>query len=410
MWERVERSRQDGDTAFFMELLYLGELVTKLAVSGVLSGVADDRERHRYRQLHRLVRADGLGGWPEVLDEILTGPTSLHLVPGAREAQKQMNERVDRSSWQHEAVSLVHRTLVDLGVKTDDVGIKVDLQKWFVRFAALRNRTRGHGAVSAAEAGRLYLHLEPSLRLITDRLLVFQRPWAYLHRNLSRKYRVTPLTATGNEAFGHLKSTITGHFEDGVYVDLGEPLRVPFVYSNPEATDFFLPNGAFNGRRFEIISYVTNQTRDEEAAPFLAPATDLPKSETDGRPALDVQGQCFGNLPMCPRDYVSRPGVEAELYSLLTDDRHPIVTLAGRGGIGKTSLALAVLHRVAEATRFSVVLWLSARDVDLLPIGPKPVAPQVLTTMDMAREVVRLLSPGAAGTKGSNRSTTSRRC
>src|SRR5207248_1046027 len=104
-----------------------------------------------------------------------------------------------------------------------------------------------------------------------------------LHRNLSGKYRVTPFTATANEAFVHLKSTTTAQLEDGVYVDFGEPLRVPFLYSNPEATDFFLPNGAFNGRRFEIISYVTNQTRDEDAAPFLAPATDLPKSETDGR-------------------------------------------------------------------------------------------------------------------------------
>jgi hypothetical protein len=113
-----------------MELLYLGELVTKLTVAAILSAVADDRERHRYRQLHRLVRADGLGEWGLALDEILTGPTSAHLVPEARECQKQLTERLDRTAWQYGAVALVHDCLSILDVKVDDVPIKVDLQKY----------------------------------------------------------------------------------------------------------------------------------------------------------------------------------------------------------------------------------------------------------------------------------------
>jgi hypothetical protein len=36
-----------------------------------------------------------LGGCPEALDEILTGPASLHIEPVAREARKEMNELTD---------------------------------------------------------------------------------------------------------------------------------------------------------------------------------------------------------------------------------------------------------------------------------------------------------------------------
>jgi hypothetical protein len=43
MWKRAERARQDGDTAPSMKRLYLAELVTKVAVSGMLRAAVDDR-------------------------------------------------------------------------------------------------------------------------------------------------------------------------------------------------------------------------------------------------------------------------------------------------------------------------------------------------------------------------------
>lgn len=55
MWSRVENSRQDSDSAFFMELMYLGELLTKSLVAAMAAAVQDGNNRHRYRLLHRLV-------------------------------------------------------------------------------------------------------------------------------------------------------------------------------------------------------------------------------------------------------------------------------------------------------------------------------------------------------------------
>jgi len=72
---------------------------------------------------------------------------------------------------------------------------------------------------------------------------------------------------------------------------------------------------------------------------------------------------------------------------VLLSDRHPVVTLVGRGGIGKTSLALKVLHSIADEDRYFAITWFSARDIELLPEGPKLVTPHVLTPEDMAPRV-----------------------
>jgi hypothetical protein len=400
MWERVNRSREDGDTALFMELLYLGELITKLTIAAAVSTVGDDRDRHRYRQLHRLVRADGLGEWALVLDEVLTGATAQHIIAGARDAHRQLTERISQGSWQYDSVRELDDCLCLLASDGEELPLKVDGRRWFTLFSALRNRTRGHGALSAPLAGRLCVKLERSSRVVAEQLALLNAPWVYLHRNLSGKYRVTELIPGGAAPFAHLKASNTAHLKDGVHVWFGEPLRVDLIQSDAEATDFYLPNGNFNGKRFELISYITNDLRDADASPYLSPATALPASETEGNPVLDVQGEAFANLPPCPTDYVRRPEVECELLELLTDDRHPIVTVAGRGGIGKTSLALAVLHQLVEKGRFQTIVWLRARDVDLLFVGPKPVRPQVLTITDMAKDLVRLLCPTEAQSKG----------
>ncbi len=82
--------------------------------------------------------------------------------------------------------------------------------------------------------------------------------------------------------------------------------------------------------------------------------------------------------------YVTRNQLEQELRDLLVDERHPVISLVGRGGIGKTSLALKVLRDLCEEGKFKIVFWFSARDIDLLPEGPKEVKPQVVTFKEIA--------------------------
>ena len=96
MWERVEIARQDSDTALFLHLMYAAEQIVKLACTGLVSTLCDDVDRHRYRLSHRLVRADGIGEWYAVLEEILNGPASQCLPPEAKTEQRELTQKMQR--------------------------------------------------------------------------------------------------------------------------------------------------------------------------------------------------------------------------------------------------------------------------------------------------------------------------
>lgn len=65
--ERVALDEQEGDIAYFTALTLELEYITKLVTAGVLACIADDLDRLRYSLEHRLVRADSIGDWVEVL-------------------------------------------------------------------------------------------------------------------------------------------------------------------------------------------------------------------------------------------------------------------------------------------------------------------------------------------------------
>ncbi len=398
MWERVDVGRADSDTTLFTDLMYLGEMVSKIIVSALVAAIDEDKDRSRYRQVSNLVRIHGIGDWSSALDEILTGPPSQHLLDEARTEQRELTQKSGPETWQHQAVSLLYACLQLIDSACDPLPAKVDGKAWVRHFARLRNKTKGHGAPKAEVLAKVCPLLEGSLKILIAKHSLFGRDWAYLHRNLSGKYRVTKLSDAA-KSFDHLKSS-TESLPDGVYVHLGRPVRVELMNSDVDAADFYLANGGFNEKRFEMLSYATGATIFTDASPYLSPSTALPGSETQGLGDLACVGNCFTNLPTRPLDYVKRHALEVELTSVLQDDRHPVVTLLGRGGIGKTSLALAALHEIAATKRFDVMLWFSARDLDLLPEGPKRVKPAILNVKDVAEEYVRLIEPAVAKEKG----------
>jgi hypothetical protein len=177
-----------------------------------------------------------------------------------------------------------------------------------------------------------------------------------------------------------------------------------------DVSDFLFPNGNFNGKRYELLSYITDERNYADATPYLSVPGRLPSSETEGLVELDLIEDTFTNVPPVPAGYVNRMELETHLREILTDDRHPVLTLVGRGGIGKTSLALSVLHEIAKLSQFFIIAWFSARDIDLLTSGPKVVTPKVLTHEEISAQFYELIRPSDVGNSTADKIEYLARC
>lgn len=242
MWERVEITRQDSDTSLFLTLLYFGEMVVKIVGAGLVAAIEEDRERHRYRQAHRLVHADGIGEWASAVDDILTGPAAQHLNEQSREEQRELTSKNSTGTWQFEAVGLLHSCIRIIDPQYETLPIKVDGRRWLSLFAMLRNQTRGHGALHSETCSQICPSLEQSIRVFTEKFRLFKRSWVYLYRNLSGRYRITKITQPSVE-FDILKTAQSNvSLQDGVYIYFDQPKKVDLMYSSVEALDFLFPN------------------------------------------------------------------------------------------------------------------------------------------------------------------------
>ncbi|HEY6340095.1 MAG TPA: NB-ARC domain-containing protein [Bryobacteraceae bacterium] len=400
--KRAEFAKSDSDFTYFFSLLLAAEALAKTVVLGTVAAIGDDKDRNRYRLEHQLVRSDGIGDWSKVVEDALTGPASQFLLIDARKEQAELTKACKAGEWQHESTLSLKASLEHLKIEAEEIPTKTDMKRWFRLFATLRNKTRGHGATQPAKTAKAAEHLLKSVELFYQNLSLFERPWAFLHRNLSGKYRVSYISENTG-AFDYLKKETNRTFPNGVYIYIDGPRRVALMSSDPELQDFFFANGSMNGRSFELLSYATDDKTSGDASLYHTPPGSLPASDTEGHGELLPKGNCFSNAPELIRDYVSRLILEDKLHKLLMDDKRHIVTLLGSGGIGKTSLALSVVQQLYQETRYSAVVWLSARDVDLQATGPKAVRQLVLSPDDMGKLYASLvLSPDEMKTKGFN--------
>ena len=394
MLDRAKIAKNSSDTDYFLNLMYLGEMIVKIVTLGLVTAVDNDNERLQYVQEHRLIRANGIGEWVAVIEEIVLGPTRNYMINEIQDVTKAMTMKCKENTWQYDCVKRLFLALDVVENSRESVPSSLNLIRWFSKFTKLRNATRGHGATFDNQCTKMCVHLENSLALVIENFNLFQIPWCYLYRNLSGKYRVTNYIEN-TDVFDFLKNSQIRNqqkkYDDGIYIYYDQPRRVNLLFSDVEATDFYFPNGNFNDKTktYEVLSYLTNTKHSENGDHYLMPTSALPNSETQGR-SIDIQGNSLGNIPPVQKGYIKRTELENELHKILIDDRHSIVTLFGRGGIGKTWLALEILHKIAEEGKFSYVLWFSARDIDLLIDGPKTVKAHVQSIKEIATEFVNL--------------------
>lgn len=395
--KRVALDREDSDFAYFYALSLKLEYVTKVVAAGLLACVRDDVDRHRYSFEHNLVRADGIGAWADAINRVLTGPAAHYIESSARRVKNDLSERVGPGDWRYASIDELNRATSCIGGQ-DEIARKEPFRRFFAIGAVLRNRSRGHGAPTQRQCAGACPHLYLALDAVVKNFELFKLPWAYLCQNISGSYRVSPLLGD-TSSFDYLKSDRNHSYADGVYIFLDCPTLVPLIFSDADVSDIALPNGNLKKGAFEVLSYITNEDNRQDASKWEIPPGQLPPSETEGRRTLEPIGDVFTNLPLPPkpRVYIPRPDLEGDLRrELLNSDTHPIVSLTGPGGIGKTTIALAAIHDLVNGHAYDVVLWISARDVDLLEEGPKPVSPRAINKREIACAAVNLMGPSGS--------------
>lgn len=242
--------------------------------------------------MHGLVRADGIGEWARALDEVLSGPASQHLADALSDARRVFTERLGQGTWQEEVVRNLHEVLIGVYDGAKPIAQKVTLREWFQIFSELRNKTRGHGALTPASCVALTPYLHKSITVLAERNPIFHLPWAFLHRNLSGRYRVVELSDE-KTAFNRLKSAAAATGEnlpDGIYLSAGGFRHAELIHTDLNVDDFFVPNGAFRNGTYELHSMITDSRLKGDGTPYLATAGERPPSETEGLTRISHHG------------------------------------------------------------------------------------------------------------------------
>lgn len=398
MLDRVERARTDSDATYYSSLLLLGEMLTKLVALSLVACIDPelDEESLVYGTKYELVRANSIGTWAQVIQDLTTAPVSRILDHKTRIFHSSLTQRFasDSEAWQRSAVDALGAAMdcfPSLGGERR-IG-KISAGLWFQQFAALRNMTRGHGADLVSWQSAAVTPLHSSLNRMIDGLECLHWDWWSLHRTSNGSPKTHLLS--GGSAKSQLM--LEKNLLIGVYVvPSTTPRLVDLIHTDVDLSDFFFPNGDANddNKRYEEISYITGHKNWGSLSGYLKPPRLLPASETEGSVDLRAIGNVLTNLPDPSGDYVERAPLERELATVLLDGRNPVVAINGPGGIGKTSLALQVLHSLTSHEAFAAVLWFSARDIDLDTVhGPRSVRPTVQSLSQIARRYVSLVEP-----------------
>lgn len=391
--KRVLEAKNVSEVDYFTNLMYYGELVLKLISIQMVSSVKQDNRRIRYGYEHKLVRADGIGEYASTIDQILVNDFG-NLFP--EYVNKEANEILTKQvvgSWQYDAVEKLNSVIKDFSLPEQTLGRKTDLRRWFRDFSMLRNKTKAHGAPPSEIYVLVNSKLHESIDLIANNFYGFgNRNWCHLYQNNSGKYRVSKISESTLE-FEELKYE-TEHrvnYSDGVYQFVGTITPVNLLSTNVELEDYFVPNGNYRKGKYEVISLITGKISKIVDSTYLVTPALLPSSDTEGFQNLNVIGESFSNIPPKLPNYIDRTEVEEDLRKVLMDSsRFPVVTVKGKGGIGKTSTTIEVIHSLGSNLPYSYVIWFSSRDVDLHLDGPKAVTANIFSNQDIADYCVEL--------------------
>ncbi len=392
---RALRSQQAGPAEQYLALGYLSEVLLKYVVLTLHTCIKSLDDSAWTYWGYRLSRAEGLGEWEQALVHLEAAARMGGAGGWAREILDWLSTRRTGKrevAWFSRCYELVE-SLWTLA-RGSDTDYQRSVRGLLSFLVSLRNRTRGHGAFPPD----FYREAVPLLSQLLTIIIENATP---LEGGLLWCEEYTPEVVKARVLRGPVPTILEERRDCPSGLVLEDPDRTwaisfsPLLLYRPSDDGCFFANGKWNSANVsaEGLDYYSGEHVELPLGEFRTLPAPRPRSQTAGRSQLAAEAKTLHNLPTLAEGYVDRPSLEASLKRLLGDQQHRIITLHGMGGTGKTSLALRVAWQLVREVGcpFELVLWFSARDIDLLVEGPQPREREVRDIEGIAEAYCKLL-------------------
>jgi hypothetical protein len=390
-------AEEHGSMQHFTTALHLADVVIKLHTLTLVAIVEQQRPGLGSSLSFDLSRAASTGSWVQALQRAVNQaqPFGLNDAQAAWLVklktwltQRKRREDEDRlTPVLSEALELVDALKREAGESSArDAGrTPIDLMNALVE---IRNKTTGHRAYGSDFWAR---HTPTASSAVG---------WLANESPLWRGSLLLPVTRQGRTVCRLLQGvepTSTVSAPSGLDVaDVSSPVLAldqatiaplgDLIFVDPATNLTYIANGTWrdsdSSAEFLCHSLEASEPAQgsirRELATFAIKPRELPASETQGEPTLlAAAGTVLNNLPADVQGYVQRGDLEERMRSYIFDSRRRhVINVRGPGGFGKTSLLLRLCHELVSDEAHSpyvAVVWMSARDVDLMMSGAVPV-------------------------------------
>lgn len=399
--DRLEREQVTSEVAHCDSLLNSCEMIIRhiTAVACSVLPESEPGDAVRYRAEFELMRTSGIGDWSRLAQTLLAGPNysmaAKRLEGGPFEgalSQLTRSAKTLNDDWIVTVIEGIRAALSMIG-ESPGQARSPKLMEFLYEFPRLRNKMDAHGAPTSEQKAAIAALLQGPVDSLMTNLTILQIPIvsiAFARNRTGQSPRI--LDVIGTEASNLRKGLEDGYLPrsqlNGLFSVLSGSLsRINLAIADSDLRDFYYANGNFReeSTTSEFLSYITNTRRRIKATDWSAAPPSLVESLTAGEVQLRVEDCSFTNFPSKDSSkYVARRQLETELLSQLSTPYRRVISLKGIGGVGKTSLALNVVKEICRTGVFDVVIWASARDLDLLEKSARQVKPSVQSSVDLA--------------------------
>jgi len=405
--ERLENAKANGDAFLSEDCILILELIIKLYTFATLGLLQKHKEKPEYKKIIASInQSGGTGDWTRALHETMTGPLYRYIDNYASKYKEELLNDKD-NPWTSDLKKNLEKTFEIFDIKSQ-FGQKTNLLKLFTYIVELRNKTRGHGAHIAEKNIEAAPFLHASIiGFLDSSKFINELVWLHLHKNVANTNAVSWLAGNKiellNQYLNYNYSIKNG--EDKLYLIITEEAKNLKNFEDidlilrPLPDDLyicgsdkllFLNNGNFQSStcQCEYLCFFNGKTKTKSVTHIDEPSTyiNIPFSST-GAVKLQIKNNVLTNIPDSIPNYIQRNTLESELLSILKNkEQNAIITITGRGGIGKTSIVLKVLNRDCISGDFFYVLWFSARDIDLNDDGAQIVRPDIYSIKEIGKK------------------------